>query len=745
MRIGIRLITFACAALLVLAFASAASSGVASTQIVIQGGPGFLTETLDGTVTGSVATAPGTNPGDYSVAANGSIAYADHGAGDVTGGVWIVNPAQPPIELDSSPQDSDVAISPDGSKVAFTRADPATDSSDVYVANADGSGSTLIASGGGNNNLSSLAFSPDGGTIAYECGGANNPDGTGIGCGPTATGTYATGGLMLMNAGGGDKRMVLTYVGGTQGDSVAWSPDGRSIAMSGCVTVISGDEQSCDPPQVFVYNSDGSDLLMGNEPARQVTDENSLGLLDPQFTLDGSAILFEKIVDNQWALFSIDRGGTNEQPVSAGSGGGSFAVVPPETGGGPLATVTVGQLPPGPDGPVVVASWLPSCRGYLAETAAGAFTGCIPGHGRIGFYSNTSIAVASGDTIVYSDLSAGPAGADGPIWLSRPNAAPVELDSSVYDFEPSISSDGSKVAFGREDPATGGSDIYTINADGSDLKLVASGTRTNLVYMSNPTLSPDGRAVAYDCSSIDKSYTEDNEFCGPLFDGTFRAGGLMLMNADGSDKREIVNRAGENISWSPDGLWLATEGVGGQIFAYRTDGSDLFMGGQPSRRITHRTDPSNPASDPQFSPDGSQIMFSTNYADDGSSVLGLSTDVIDRDGTNQHEVYLAPLDVGLGIPGLFVPGAGGGGPSATVPPTETPVPNVKTLSYGGAKKRLAVRHLTAKIARRNYSARVGRGRVISQSPGANKLASLGQNGGTVKLVLSRGRRSAKNR
>ena len=396
---------------------------------------------------------------------------------------------------------------------------------------------------------------------------------------------------------------------------------------------------------------------------------------------------------------------------------------------------------PAPDGPVLVPSWITACRGYLVETAAGAFSSCVPGHGRAGFYSNTSIAVASDDSVVYSDLSAGPAGAEGPIWLSRPNTAPVELDPSVYDFEPSISYDGLRVSFARYDPATGGSDIYTIDADGSDLKLVASGTGTNHMYLSNPTLSPDGRAIAYDCSSIDKSYTENNEFCGPLFDGTFRAGGLMLMNADGSDQREIVNQAGENISWSPDGQWLATEGHGGQIYLYRTDGSDLFMGGQPSRRLTDQTDPDNPAWDPEFSPDGSQIMFQTNFGDNAASGAGSYTYVIGRDGTNQHEVFLAPLDLGLGVPGLFVPQDGGGGPLAPVAPTQAPVPNVKSLGYHAAKAKLAVRQLVAKVTRRSYSPGVKRGHAISQLPRARTLAQLtSAHKPVVKLVLSRGKR-----
>ena len=452
MRIGIRFFLLTLAALPLLAIAPAASSDVAQTQIVVRGGAGFQTETLDGTVTGSVAVAPGTNAGSFSAAANGSIAYSDNNG---IGGVWVVNPNEPPVQVDSSPQDWDVAISPDGSKVAFTRIDPTTEASDIYVVNANGSGLTLVASGGENNALGSPSFSPDGSTIAYTCTVANDAAGTGIGCGPTAAGTYVGGGVMLMNVDGSDQRLIVGFLFGNLGESLSWSPDGQSIAVSEI------SDQGLGPSEVFVYRTDGSDLLNFGAASRQVTQDPG-DTFFPRFTPDGTEIIFEKVVDNQWTLFTVNPDGTGEQELSLSSLGG-YDVVPPATGGGPPSTVQAGQPLPSPDGTVIGPSWIIECKGYLVETAVDAFTSCIPGHGRTGFYSSTSIDAASNDAIVYSDLSAGPGGADGPIWLSRPNAAPLELDSNVNDFEPTISADGSLVTFARDRPSafSGGSDIYT--------------------------------------------------------------------------------------------------------------------------------------------------------------------------------------------------------------------------------------------------------------------------------------------
>jgi len=62
----------------------------------------------------------------------------------------------------------------------------------------------------------------------------------------------------------------------------------------------------------------------------------------------------------------------------------------------------------------------------------------------------------------------------------HPDGSTLELDSSSYDLDPSISYDGSKVVVARGDPAAWSSnqwatDLYVINADGTGLKRVASG------------------------------------------------------------------------------------------------------------------------------------------------------------------------------------------------------------------------------------------------------------------------------
>jgi len=257
----------------------------------------FTVETAGGAALSSVPDAPGTIPWTFAAAANGSIVYSEAVGAQPwspTGPVWLVRPGAAPLELDSSSHDFDPAISYDGSKVTFARENPATDASDIYTTNADGSGLQLIASGDGVDHLSLPKFSPDGGSIAYACYPAINGLGTGVGCGPTAVGMHFDSGLMLMNSDGSGKRMIV--VGELYPFKwLAWSPDGSQLAVTGCLTVTVDDTISCDHDQVFRYRTNGSDLFNVGLAANQITDESGPtyldGLLYAQFTDEGAQSL----------------------------------------------------------------------------------------------------------------------------------------------------------------------------------------------------------------------------------------------------------------------------------------------------------------------------------------------------------------------------------------------------------------------------------------------------------------------
>lgn len=392
---------------------------------------------------------------------------------------------------------------------------------------------------------------------------------------------------------------------------------------------------------------------------------------------------------------------------------------------------------------VAFSNWSADPLGFVVETTGGTITGAVPYAGTAG---PAYIQAAADDTIVFIDASSGD---QGPLWLVHPDGKAVELDSSSEDFEPTISPDGSRVAFVRFDPVSWASDIYVVNSDGSGLRLIAQGGGTNELTL--PRFSPDGGSIAFWCGPAFHAAAV-GAGCGPLMDGTNRPSGLMLMNADGSDKRMIVIGVGfdsryagpSSLSWSPDGQWLAMdqgpdEGI--EVFAYRTDGSDLFNGFEPARQVTHDREQ---GLEPEFDSAG-QILYLT-FADD-SGHDGNFWYLVNRDGTGRAEASLTPApvtcvaDVCSGFPfrGAVVPPATGGAPNATVNATLVTVPGVRALSYRAAKSRLQKAHLRVGKVRRRSSAHVRRGHVIGQFPRAGARAHRSsRRGPPVNLILSSG-------
>ena len=383
-------------------------------------------------------------------------------------------------------------------------------------------------------------------------------------------------------------------------------------------------------------------------------------------------------------------------------------------------------------------SWSSGCEGFLLETIDGTVNGCTARPDGVDMI-NVEYSTASDGSIVFmADDNTDPDHGDqGSIWLVKPDGSSVHLDDSQWDFAPTISYDGSKVVFARFDPTTWSSDIYSINSDGSDLQLVVSGDGTNDLTM--PAISPDGSSIAYWCGPAEFA-TSPGQGCGPLTDGSYRDSGVMRVSIDGTDPRMIVIGGGEadepggetSLAWSPDALWLSLSGdseTGShQIFAYHTDASDLFDNLDPTRQFTHETDQFG-AGFPQFSPDGSQILYMKWVDDDGNQ--GNFTYMIGVDGTNRREL---PVNYGV-----FIPTATPVAPPPLVDMTHITVPSVASLDVGAATSELEADNLTVGTVSYEYSATVGENQVVSQSPAAGTVAHRTEKQGPpVNLVVSRG-------
>jgi Tol biopolymer transport system component len=218
-------------------------------------------------------------------------------------------------------------------------------------------------------------------------------------------------------------------------------------------------------------------------------------------------------------------------------------------------------------------------------------------------------------------------------------------DSPGFDFDPSWSPDGTRIAFRSE--RSGDPEIWVMNADGSDQRRLAAGL--------SPAWSPDGSKIAY---------AGPGDILCPPGQG-LECSGLSIMNADGSEQHRVPDTdGGEYPSWSPDGKRIAfNANLTGDHVMYIVDADganyvDLSAVGEGWQV--------------DWSPDGRSILFASGrdqaapgYDDiyvmrpDGSEIRRLTnqkayTPAWSPDG--EHVVFSAP--------GLFVMDPDGSGVTA---------------------------------------------------------------------------------
>lgn len=236
-----------------------------------------------------------------------------------------------------------------------------------------------------------------------------------------------------------------------------------------------------------------------------------------------------------------------------------------------------------------------------------------------------------------------------------------QLTSGVSsDWSP----DGRKIAF--DDNRTGPDEVFTMNSDGSGVKQV---THLN-GFTDDPSWSPDGSLLVFEhsppnngcCTNIWTSradgtrlhevthFTSEKPPLEPEFSPDGRqivfferspGGGnlaaIFVMRADGTHIRRVtpLKMDAAHPEWSPDGSKIIFNNdyhnlTVGDIFTIRPDGSGLH-------RLTHVIPRGEADFRPDYSPDGTMIVFNQQIPNQPAAVLtmkanGAGAKVINPDG-----------------------------------------------------------------------------------------------------------------
>jgi Tol biopolymer transport system component len=266
---------------------------------------------------------------------------------------------------------------------------------------------------------------------------------------------------------------------------------------------------------------------------------------------------------------------------------------------------------------------------YVMNVDGSALRRVSPGTGKTTcgfFYANDQRILFGSSHALQTACPAKPDPSKGYVWGLDPfDIYTARTDGSdlkrltnygVYTAEAVVSPDGKRVVF--TSLKDGDLDIYTMNVDGTDVRRLT----TTEGYDGGPWWSPDGTKIAYRAwHPVDSALTVYRDLLAQRLVRPNRME-LWVMNADGTDQRQITQLGGANFgpSWTPDGKRLI---FSSNYLRPRSGNFDLYLVNLDGTGLEQVTTEESFDGFPMFSPDGKWLVWASNRADPASHETNL--------------------------------------------------------------------------------------------------------------------------